>query len=646
MAKLKNSKVLKATHDKSSVAGLPFVAAADVVDPALASLFKASTIPVDSQKLSLAALGSGARLGHDGVPSPEGEETYETASQSANRVRKGHNVGYGAEHTRNATTDDFQYSNPGPETQGRLRKRKRKQVDEDVEDAYMRRHGMDVLREGKRYQIEETTRPTADVNTATGAGVGLRLGLGIGSPGSNDGRDGNGMDAESDNGGEGSGREYSRGDDDAIGNDTFVNRQTRGGCNTVLQHESLVPSRESIELEKSSRTVFLANVSTIAITTKSARKTLISHLTSFIPSLPTDSVEHKLESLRFRSVAFTSSAVPKKAAFAKKELMDSTTKSTNAYAVYSTTLAVREAVAKLNGTVILDRHLRVDSVAHPARADHRRCAFVGNLGFVDDESMINASEESNGSKRPRKVKEPSDIEEGLWRQFEKAGRVESVRVIRDQQTRVGKGIAYVQFTDPNDVEAALLFNEKKYPPLLPRILRVTRAKSIKKTSSASNTINPKQSFSNSNSARIYNPRINSKVRSLQGRAGKLLGRAAAAQFKAPGSTNIGNEQGSRNMIQSPESIVFEGYRASNKNGKEGMRTGGSGKKKGKLRSRSSKRGTAWKRSGGKKGVQDLWGVLDPKHDPIRSSSYKKECITSEVVQYVQLAFDPLGCTTK
>lgn len=211
------------------------------------------------------------------------------------------------------------------------------------------------------------------------------------------------------------------------------------------QHESLAPSSAEASVEQASRTVFLGNVSNTAITSKTAKKTLLTHLASFIPSLPAHDPPHKVESLRFRSVAFSSS-VPKKAAFAKKDLMDATTKSTNAYAVYSTITAAKEAAKRLNGTVVLDRHLRVDEVAHPQQVDHRRCVFVGNLGFVDDESTMQAAvAEAEGQKRKVKKGPPGDAEEGLWREFGKAGKVESVRVVRDAKTRVGKGFAYVQF---------------------------------------------------------------------------------------------------------------------------------------------------------------------------------------------------------
>jgi nucleolar protein 12 len=221
----------------------------------------------------------------------------------------------------------------------------------------------------------------------------------------------------------------------------------------VPLHESLAPGKDTVELEKASRTVFLANVSTLTISSKSAKKTLLAHLASFFPAIP-EATEgkpaHKVESIRFRSTAYAGTSLPKKAAFVKRELMPATTQSTNAYAVYSTAFAAREAVRRLNGTMVLDRHLRVDGVAHPAKVDHRRCVFVGNLGFVDDESMLPQGDENER----KRSKIPSDVEEGLWRQFGKAGKVESVRVIRDERTRVGKGFAYVQF----EVSSLLLYH--------------------------------------------------------------------------------------------------------------------------------------------------------------------------------------------
>lgn len=231
---------------------------------------------------------------------------------------------------------------------------------------------------------------------------------------------------------------------------------------------------------KADRTVFLSNVSISAITDKAAKKTLMAHLESIFDEEPAKSVTGKknnekadqeprgedeavqedgkkkktsvLESLRFRSTPFASAALPKRASFITKAVMGATAQSTNAYAIYTTPAAARAAVRKLNGTIVLDRYLRADSVTHPMPVDHRRCVFVGNLGFVDDETVLSANPEADGENgggemtRKKRIKTPMDVEEGLWRAFTKhAGKVESVRVIRDQVTRVGKGIAYVQF---------------------------------------------------------------------------------------------------------------------------------------------------------------------------------------------------------
>lgn len=237
-------------------------------------------------------------------------------------------------------------------------------------------------------------------------------------------------------------------DSDSVSDDGEVKVVAKPMDLDIPLHETLEPTKEESELEKSSRTVFLANVSTSAITSKSDKKALLDHMESFIdslPAIPAPNTPHKVESIRFRSTAYEGSSLPRKAAFAKKQLMAATTKSTNAYVVYSSAYAAREAVKRLNATIVLGRHLRVDGVAHPAKTDHRRCVFVGNLGFVDDESMM----DQGGENERKRSKIPSDVEEGLWRQFGKAGAVESVRVVCDEKTRVGKGFAYVQFEVSN-----------------------------------------------------------------------------------------------------------------------------------------------------------------------------------------------------
>ncbi|KAF2859092.1 hypothetical protein K470DRAFT_265478 [Piedraia hortae CBS 480.64] len=331
--------------------------------------------------------------------------------------------------------------------------------------------------------------------------------------------------------------------------------------NEPIKHET--QEATEVELDKAARTVFLGNVSTSAITSKSDRKALMRHLSSFFGDVSDE--RPQIESLRFRSTPYAT-AMPKKAAYTRGELMDATTKSTNAYVVYSTPLLAREAARLLNGSVVLDRHLRVDQVAHPAPVDHHRCVFVGNLGFVDDESNIQDANEEDGREKRKKAKEPADAEEGLWRTFGRCGTVESVRVIRDSATRVGKGVAYVQFADANAVEAALLYNEKKFPPMLPRKLRVSRAKAQKRK-----VAKPQAK------SKTYQRKVSAEESSRLGRAGKLLGKAGAAQMKKP------------------EAFVFEGHRASSSSGVQGLKFGKSKKKKsGKPATRSAQRAAAYK----------------------------------------------------
>ncbi|KAJ2998095.1 hypothetical protein NUW58_g431 [Xylaria curta] len=359
-------------------------------------------------------------------------------------------------------------------------------------------------------------------------------------------------------------------------------------------HESLQKPEEyvDVELDKANRTLFLGNVSIEAVTSSKAKKILTSHLETPLSELDSSTGPHKIESIRFRSTPFSTGAKPKRAAFITKSVMSATTKSTNAYAVYSTPLASRAALKALNGSVILNRHLRVDSVAHPSAVDHRRCVFVGNLGFVDDETVVNTNADGETvTKKRHKV--PADTEEGLWRIFgEHAGKIESVRVPRDDKTRVGKGFAYVQFHDENDVESALLLDGKKFPPMLPRALRVSRAKDPRKTALAME----------------LRTQITPEQQSQAGRAGKLFGRSAAAkqQRGLKGDRRKSRDrddkpQDDTNGIKPPEQFIFEGRRASAKDGKPkdlkfGKTKGKKGAARAKAKGRGARRAAEWRKS--------------------------------------------------
>ncbi|KAI0419181.1 hypothetical protein F5X98DRAFT_83365 [Xylaria grammica] len=374
------------------------------------------------------------------------------------------------------------------------------------------------------------------------------------------------------------------------------------GDEIALVHESLQKPDEhaDIELDKANRTLFLGNVSIEAITSSKAKKLLTSHLETPLSELDSSTGPHKIESIRFRSTPFSTGAKPKRAAYITKSVMTATTKSTNAYAVYSTPLASRTALKALNGSVVLDRHLRVDSVAHPSAVAHRRCVFVGNLGFVDDETVVNTNADGETvTKKRHKI--PSDTEEGLWRIFgEHAGKIESVRVPRDDKTRVGKGFAYVQFYDGNDVESALLLNGKKFPPMLPRTLRVSRAKDPRKTALAMerSTKAPLKGADTKSKNTKYTPKITPEQQSQAGRAGRLFGRSAASQQRRElkGDRRKPRVRGDKPQesgdgIKPPEQFIFEGRRASARDGKpKDLKFGKTKGKKGAIRAKAKGRG--------------------------------------------------------
>lgn len=173
-----------------------------------------------------------------------------------------------------------------------------------------------------------------------------------------------------------------------------------------IAHETVAGTAET-ELAKSARTVFLGNVPTSVITSKADYKTFKNFFKA----------AGNIQSLRFRSVAF-SEQIPRKAAFVNHKLHEKAS-SVNVYIVFVDAAAARKAL-KFNGEVVLGHHIRVDSVAHPAPHEPKRCVFVGNLDFEAQE-------------------------ESLWKHFLQCGKVESVRIVRDSKTNMGKGFAYVQF---------------------------------------------------------------------------------------------------------------------------------------------------------------------------------------------------------
>ena len=117
----------------------------------------------------------------------------------------------------------------------------------------------------------------------------------------------------------------------------------------LVQHEALNP--QSIAAEK---TIFISNLPVKVLTSKPHLRLLKTLFSS----------HGRIESIRFRSIAF-SELGPRKVAFITKKLHPERD-TLNAYIVYSSEESVSAAMQALNGYVWEGKHLRVDSVAKPA----------------------------------------------------------------------------------------------------------------------------------------------------------------------------------------------------------------------------------------------------------------------------------------
>ncbi|CAN4076264.1 unnamed protein product [Withania somnifera] len=209
--------------------------------------------------------------------------------------------------------------------------------------------------------------------------------------------------------------------------------------------EDMMVSNEGFDDEsKLLRTIFVGN-----LPLKIKKKVLMKEFGSF----------GEVESVRIRSVPVADSATPRKASIIKKKLNDNAD-SVNAYVVFKSEESAQASLAH-NMAVVGGRHIRVDRACPPRKKmkgdnsalyDNKRTVFVGNLPFdVKDEEIY-------------------QLFSGM-KEFESS--IEAVRVIRDPNTLLGKGIAYVLFKTR---EAANVVSRKRNLKLRDRELRVSHSK--------------------------------------------------------------------------------------------------------------------------------------------------------------------------
>lgn len=141
------------------------------------------------------------------------------------------------------------------------------------------------------------------------------------------------------------------------------------------------------------------------------------------------------------------------------------------------------AKEKCDGTTFMDRVIRVDVVGQPVSSsgagkdaghtDPKLSVFVGNLDFAVKDEDLRAFMESilRAELGVRDVKEVE--EEGA----KHGGWVDRVRIVRDRETLVGKGFAYVQFVARECVDELFSMDAEKLN-LGKRTLRIQRCKSL------------------------------------------------------------------------------------------------------------------------------------------------------------------------
>jgi len=160
-----------------------------------------------------------------------------------------------------------------------------------------------------------------------------------------------------------------------------------------------------------------------------------------------------IESVRLRSVAVADPKLPKKVA-AVKRMIHEARDSANAYVVFTEEKPwVDRAVNELNGKEMeFDGNswrIRVDRADGTSTTTHdtTHTVFCGNLPF-----SINENE--------------------LYQHFDGCGPIDHVRIVRDRDSGMGKGIAFITFKDVISMRNALAFNGTKFGE---RELRVTKA---------------------------------------------------------------------------------------------------------------------------------------------------------------------------
>ncbi|KAH9841472.1 uncharacterized protein C8Q71DRAFT_701010, partial [Rhodofomes roseus] len=160
--------------------------------------------------------------------------------------------------------------------------------------------------------------------------------------------------------------------------------------------------------------------------------------------------------------------------------------------------AARLAAERCDGTVFMERTIRVDRVGKDTDAssaaplgDPKTTIFVGNLDFASKEEDLRVFFEvlvtaERGAPEEQEGESSEEDEEGDEEDETLKSKVpvkkprtwvKRVRIVRDKDTQLGKGFAYVQFVDRECVDEIFALEESQLK-FAKRKLRVQRCKTL------------------------------------------------------------------------------------------------------------------------------------------------------------------------
>ncbi|KAI0029263.1 hypothetical protein K488DRAFT_56756, partial [Vararia minispora EC-137] len=273
---------------------------------------------------------------------------------------------------------------------------------------------------------------------------------------------------------------------------------------------------------RDARTIFIGNVHADVVKSKTAQKQLKRHILSFVPSANIESVRFRSVAFQAPTTSSTANAPKpegrvhereraatwrekakdkdgeeagkpaqrlsagekKRIAFIKHEI-HAQADAVHAYIVFAHAdpaskqaanvldpqVVAREVVEKADGSIFMGRTLRVDSVSKTVeeKGDPRRTVFVGNLDFASQEEdlrvffegVVSAERGPPGADEDEESDEENEESEDkeVNKETKPKTWVTRVRIVRDKDTLLGKGFAYVEFADRECVDELLAMEE-------------------------------------------------------------------------------------------------------------------------------------------------------------------------------------------